>query len=78
MQFLAEESDVAGKPHLSFHNVTVRTYNTLPGPDLGSGDLELRVGSTMTHVSCAGGMLQLTSTCIQLAHASRLSGETAA
>jgi hypothetical protein len=52
VQFLAEILDIAGKSHLNFHNATVRTYNTLPGPDLGSGDLELRAGSTMRHVSC--------------------------
>lgn len=52
VQFLAETLDIAGKSHLNFHNATVRMYNTLPGLDLGSGDLELRAGSTMRHVSC--------------------------
>ena len=62
LQFLAEESDIAGKSHLDLHNATLRTYKSSPVPDLESGDLELRVGSAMTQVSCPGDVLQLSST----------------
>ena len=58
--------DVAGKDHLDFHNATVRTYKSLPGPDLGSGNLELRIGSTMTHVRCTSDLLQLSGTRTQI------------